>query len=311
MSFVHGHALLIGIGAYPLAEQLNAPQTAADAEFIAEVLPRPEYCAYPPGQVTSLVREQATRSQVLAALKQLSKQTNADSTVLLFYSGHGMYAADGTYYLTTSDTQIDSRGLVVKDTGVSQRELLRLVKSLPATRVLLIFNACHSGVLNPAVLGPESAPGVPPGSVPSIELTDALLGTGAGRVIISACREGQISYFDPQAMRTVFADLLGRTLQGQGIYTNKPIITVSQLYEALYDQVEAAVQKRWKAEQQPELTVSKGVGPITIAHYRRRRRPAILGTPSSSERLSSQHTIREVDPTSSVRALAALLHDDD
>jgi hypothetical protein len=174
----------------------------------------------------------------------------------------------------------------------------------------MIFNACHSGTLNPAVLGPESAAGAPQGSVPSAELTDALLGTGEGRIIISACREGQISYFDPQAARTVFTDTLGHTLQGEGIYTNKAVITVSQLYETLYEKVEMAVQKRWKAEQQPELTVSKGVGPIAIAQYRKRRKPAILAVSTVTEQVSKPPTIRKVGRAASTQALMRLLGPD-
>ena len=68
-----GNALAIGIGSYPHASVLDVPQTARDAELIAEVLRQPEHCAYPPGQVRVLTGAAATRAQILAELKRLAR----------------------------------------------------------------------------------------------------------------------------------------------------------------------------------------------------------------------------------------------
>jgi len=54
MPFSHGHALLIGTGSYAHAPQLNVPITAADASAVAAVLRDPQFCGYPPEQVTLL-----------------------------------------------------------------------------------------------------------------------------------------------------------------------------------------------------------------------------------------------------------------
>jgi uncharacterized caspase-like protein len=303
MSFDQGHALVIGIGSYPHAPQLDVPQTARDAELIAGVLREPERCAYPPSQVRVLTGADATRAQILAELKRLARQTTADSTVLLFYSGHGLYSPDGRYHLTTCDTQIDGAGLVAPETSISERELLRLMKRLPARRMLMIFNACHAGDLNPALLSGDAAPIGAHGAGLTAELADALLGTGEGRVIITACREDQKSYLDPRTDRTIFADMLGRALQGEGIFTNKPVITVLQLYDTLFELVERTVREQWRVAQEPELTVSKGVGAMAIAHYQPRRGPAVLSAPPESVFERQRGAVRVVEPSQSDAAL--------
>src|SRR5262245_41770279 len=108
MPFGQGHALLIGVGTYANKSGWTVPTTVADAKAVAAVLRNPQFCGYPEGQVTLLSNEQVTRHGVLAALDKLSAQASADSTVLLFYSGHGHFDGAGVYYLTTNDVQIDA-----------------------------------------------------------------------------------------------------------------------------------------------------------------------------------------------------------
>ncbi|MDZ4722057.1 MAG: caspase family protein [Roseiflexaceae bacterium] len=318
MSFTQGHALVIGVGSYPNASQLSVPLTAADAEQVAKILKLPEACAYPPEQVTLLTNETATRERILAELKRLARQTTAESTVLVFYSGHGLYSAAAQYHLTTHDSRLDANGFVVPETGIAQRELLKLIKRLPATRVLLIFNACHSGSINPAVLSIDETPTGGSGTNVSPELSAALLATGEGRVIITACKDEQKSYFDPQKSLTVFADILTRVLQGEDISTNKNVITVFQLYDVLYEKVEQTVQALWRVEQQPELTVSKGVGSMAVAFYQPKRRSVVLDITDPdgehqpdpivrSDQIRHQAAVRVVDPEASALAFTQLM----
>lgn len=67
MPFPPTHALLIGIGSYAHAPQLNVPITAADAVAVAAVLRDPHSCGYLPEQVTLLSPAAASRDGLLAA----------------------------------------------------------------------------------------------------------------------------------------------------------------------------------------------------------------------------------------------------
>ncbi|HEY3228927.1 MAG TPA: caspase family protein, partial [Roseiflexaceae bacterium] len=267
MSFDHGHALVIGVNNYPNVPGLNVAQTRADAEAVAAVLRYQQFCGYPESQVTLLVDIGATRGAILGALDALAGMVSDSDTVLLFYAGHGMYGADGAYYLSSSDVQIapvDGKSKVVGGTGVSEAELITKLRAIKAQRVLLIFNACHSGAVSPT-LGVEQQ--APAGRNPPNETTAALLATGAGRIIITACRAAQYSYIGTGAL-TLFTQALVSGLLGQGVSGRNGYISAFDLYTHIYTTVSETVKNDYRGIQEPELTILKGVGPFAVALYR-------------------------------------------
>src|SRR5690349_21200235 len=102
MPFPSAYALLVGVGTYQYVPYMNVPTTVADVQAVATVLRDPQHCGYPSDHVTLLADTAATRAGILEALDGLAAQAGEDATVTLFYSGHGHYGTDGTYYLTTS-----------------------------------------------------------------------------------------------------------------------------------------------------------------------------------------------------------------
>lgn len=295
MTFPQGHALIIGVGSYVHAPAMNVPVTVADAQALAAVVADPTSCGYPAEQVQLLSDPTATRDGVLAALDALGSKAVETDTVLVFYAGHGEYGDDG-YYLTTHDTRLQGRK-VVDGTGVRQAELIDRLRAIKAKRVLLIINACHAGELSP-VLGADEAPftGAPlPGNAAA-----ALLGTGEGRVIITACRDGQVSYIGPGPL-TLFTQALVDGLRGKGVASNRGYISVFDLYTHLYftldetvaKRVSAATRQRHGEKQEPELTVLKGVGPFAVALY---RGATTLGDFDTSAARPEGAAVREVNP---------------
>jgi hypothetical protein len=271
MAFTRGYALIIGVGSYRFAPHLNVPITVADAEAVAAVLRDPRFCSYPADQVTLLADGNATREGILAALADLAQRTTPDDTVLLFYSGHGEYSADGGYYLTTHDTRFDQGGGVT-GTALSQVDLIDALRKIKGQRVLVLVNACHAGELSP-ILG-AGQPAVVGQPFPQ-QTAAALLATGSGRIIITACREQQVSYIGPGPL-TIFAQALTDGLRGQGVSGRARFISAFDLYTHLYFAVREAVEQRvplalrqqYGLTQEPELTVLKGVGPFAVALFR-------------------------------------------
>lgn len=295
MSFVTAHALLIGIGTYAHTPQLNVPITAADASAVTAVLRDPHYCGYPPEQVTLLSDAAASRDGILTALDGLAARAGEGDTVFVFYAGHGEYGDDG-YYLTTQDTRLAGRKVAV-GTGLREAELIAKLRAIKAKRLLLIINACHSGEISPVLApGEEPLTGTP---LPP-QVSAALLGTGEGRVIISACRESQYSFIGPGPL-TLFTQALVDGLQGKGVSSNRGYISVFDLYTHLYfaideavpRKVSAAVRQRYGEKQEPELTILKGVGPFAVALY---RGATTLGDFEASSTLPEGTVVREVDP---------------
>jgi hypothetical protein len=295
MAFADAHALLIGVGSYANAPQLDLPIAAADARAVSAVLCDSAYCGYPAAQVALLSNATASRNGVLAALDALATRTSERDTVCIFYAGHGHYGDDG-YYLTTHDTQV-AAGKVVVGTGIREAELIDKLRAIRAKRLLLIVNACHAGELSPVLAaGDEPATGAP---LPA-QVTAALLGTGAGRVIISACREKQYSFVGPGPL-TLFTQALVAGLRGEGVSGHRGYISVFDLYTHLYFALEEAVQRhvlpiirqRYGEKQEPELTILKGVGPFAVALW---RGAATLGVFDESATPPAETAVREVNP---------------
>ncbi len=93
--FTPGHACVIGVGG-------DLPNTVDDAIGLAQILTDPERCAYPKGQVSLLTQESAKREDILAALDRLAQSTTPNSTVIIYFSGHGYQVASPmgeAYYL--------------------------------------------------------------------------------------------------------------------------------------------------------------------------------------------------------------------
>jgi hypothetical protein len=302
MLFSGGHALVIGVGSYTHDAGKNVPITVADAQEVASVLRDPQFCGYPEHQVNKLHDAAATREGILATLDALAANTTTDDTVFLFYSGHGNAGDDGHYYLTTNDTRWTS-SKVISGTGIRDGELLERLRLIPSKRMLLIFNACHAGSISPT-LG-EDTPFTGK-SLPD-QMASALLATGEGRIIITACRESQYSFIGT-GERTIFTQTLTDGLRGKGTSSHNGYISAFDLYLHVYHAVGEAVQKnipeylrkRYAQMQEPELTVLKGIGPFAVALY---RGASALGAGDAREQLPPKAAVRAVSHEESRAAL--------
>ena len=288
MPFTQGHALLIGVGTYQHEPRMNVPVTAADARAVADVLRDPAFCGYPDDQVKPLCNAAASREGILVALDALATRTGEGDTVFLFFCGHGEYGDDGDYYLTTYDTRLKDRK-VVSGSGLREREFIEKLRALKAKRLLLVVNACHSGEVAPT-LGESEAPYA---STPlPAQTAAALLATGEGRIIITACRENQLSHIGNGAL-TLFTEALVNGLRGGGSSSARGYLSAFDLYTHLYFAIEEGVREKYGARQEPELTVLKGVGPFAVSLF---KGATTLGQFDSASRPPEGTAVREVNP---------------
>ena len=100
--FTQGHACIIGVGA-------DLPNTLTDAQGLANLLTDPERCAYPKHQVHLLSETSATRSRIITTLETLAQTTTPESTVLIYFSGHGYQVLKPlkSYYLLPYGYRVD------------------------------------------------------------------------------------------------------------------------------------------------------------------------------------------------------------
>lgn len=295
MAFTQGQALIIGVGTHKYESRYDVPITVLDAQAVVDTLKDNRVCGYPAGQVNFLHNETATRAGILAALDEAAQRVRPDETLFFFYCGHGAMGTDGSYYLVSHDAKL-AGGRVAKDTGVSEKELIDGLRKIPAKRVLMIFNACFSGNISPTLAIDDVD--LETGGLPE-NTSNALLGTGEGRIIITASRETQKSYIGPGPL-TIFTQALVDGLKGRGGKSSGGYISAYGLYEYIYEEVSDAVKEKYQTAQEPELTVLKAVGPFAVALYRGAQD---LGTFDETEAAPDLPAVRQVRPEKAQRAL--------
>jgi WD40 repeat protein/uncharacterized caspase-like protein len=165
------YLFVIGVSKYANS-QYNLNYSVADATGIASQLKAEQEALnhYHPVEVISLLNEQATKENILLALKLLTgtakaslpkdkpadllkiKPAQPEDAVVFYFSGHG--TADGDrFFLIPHDlgyqgpkSSLDQTGLrTILDHSVSDLELEAALRPLDVDQLLLIIDACNSG----------------------------------------------------------------------------------------------------------------------------------------------------------------------
>lgn len=290
--FAQGRGLVIGVGEYQ-DERWRAPVTVRDAEAVFTALTDPQVGGYPASQVMRMYDERATRELVLAGLKRLAGAAQATDTAVIFFCGHGALGDDGQYYFATHDTVFTPSQKIQAGTGLSAPELLEQLRAIKAQKLLLIVNACFAGHLQATATLGAAADGL--GAPPSSTFNAEVLATGEGRVILSASRPSQYSYYPQQAEHTHFGQALLDGLRGKGVANSDGYVGLYELYTYIYKYVTTTVGKLGGA-QEPVITVLRGVGPFPVAHYPGAT-PSGLGAPHIQQQPTPGTAVEVVERT--------------
>ena len=212
--FDQGHALVVGVGA-------DLPNTVDDAIGLADVLRDPARCAYPPDQVHLLTDENAGREHILAALDTLSQSTNSQSTVIIYFSGHGYQVASPTgqfYYLLPYGYDLNR----LYQTAVSGAEFTGRLRAIPAQKLLVLLDCCHAGGV-----GEAKSPGLQLAKSPLPPEAQRLLAEGSGRVLIASSQGDELSFAGKPY--SAFTLALTETLCGVGVAKQDGYVRVADL----------------------------------------------------------------------------------
>ncbi|MEM7034021.1 MAG: caspase family protein [Chloroflexota bacterium] len=278
MPFDKGHALIIGVGSHKHHRKDNVPITVDDAKAVAALLTDESRCGYPEDQITLLHDEKATKENILGALDDLANNTKSEDMVFVFFCGHGIIdKVDEQYHLVSYDARIKSK-TGIKDTGVSEGEFLAKLNAITAEKVFVVFNTCHASGVTSDSLSVGEDDELETGT-PSNDTTAAILGTGEGRIVITACREAQKSWLVPEDKDlTFFGKALVSGLKGEGaVVDKKGFISAFNLYEHVYESVKDEAKQRKGQDQEPGITVVNGFGPFPVSLYRGNQDSLSLG----------------------------------
>jgi hypothetical protein len=221
----NAYGLVVGIAKYLHINALP-PTVAKDAKDVSELLTDPNHCAYSPDNVQLLTDDEATQAAFRAALARLAQSCNQESTVFIYLSSHGGRIESGPYageYILPVDTFYASDESLAK-TAISGAEFTEALQAIPARKVIVIFDCCHSGGVGQPKDGAASQLKTLP------ERYYDLLKGGKGRVILASSRSTEYSYVLPGTSNSLFTEHLLGGLRG-GIASEDGLIRIFDLFE--------------------------------------------------------------------------------
>jgi WD40 repeat protein len=220
-------ALLIANGRYqdPQLRRLRSP--TGDVEALRDVLGDPMIGDF---EVSSVVdhETQATRQAIEGffaggALRDL---------LLLYISGHGLLASDGSLYFATPSTRLD----LLLSTAVDSSFVARTMHDCRARSIVLILDCCHSGAFGQ---------GYEPKGPRSVDIEHRFDPNARGRVVLTASSRLEYAFedqnldsFEVSEPGSVFTRFLVHGLRtGEADLDGDGEVSVKELYEYVYQRV--------------------------------------------------------------------------
>jgi len=242
--FAQGHALVIGAG-----EDLQT--SLRDAAALAAFLKLPGRCAYPEGQVYLLAGPEATCTHVLSALDDLAQSAGAESTVVVYFSGHGCRVESpsrpAAFYLMPHGHDADD----LVSTCISGETFADKLAAIRSQRLVVLLDCCHAGA------APQAAD-------PDVRLSKAsvpLQGLSRECVLLASSRADETSYAGRS--HSEFTVALLEALAGAGAADKDGIVRVMDV--ALY--VSCEVPRRTEGKQHPVLKFRDLKDNFPLAYY--------------------------------------------
>ncbi|HMT93186.1 caspase family protein [uncultured Thiothrix sp.] len=231
-SLSKNYSLIIGISAYQHIKPLSASVTN-DANSIHALITSGSLGLYGSANVQYLTDAEATGAAIRAALNKLATECLTDSTVLIYFSGHGAQLLAGDQagaYLLPVDVRYGSDEELA-NTAISGKEFSEALRQLRSRRVLVIFDCCHSGGIGEtkSPYGTEVKAGLP-------DEYYKVLSKGWGRVIIASSRPNEVSYVYQGDKNSLFTKHLLEGLQGKALVTGH-YVRVFDLFSYLQPKV--------------------------------------------------------------------------
>ncbi len=235
----NAYAIVIGIEEY--RQKLPKADFADhDAMIMAKYLTK--VMGYPGENVVTLTGEHATKSDFQKYIeKWLPNNAEKDSSVFIYYSGHGAPNPNtGDAYLVPYDGDPS----FIEQTGYSLKRLYQNLNRLPAKEIIVVLDSCFSGAGGRSVLAKGARPLVM-NMDKQVLRSDriAILSASAGSQVSSTYEEkghGLFTYFFLKGIKAGNSEL-------------------GALYNYLKPQVERIARKTYNNEQTPQLIAPTGL----------------------------------------------------
>jgi len=238
------YAVVVGITTYQ-ESSLDLNYADKDAEAFAGFLKSPNCGNTPADQVALLVNQDATRANVLGAVRRFSEFANSNDVFILYYAGHATNnTLNNNLFLMTYDT--DPKNIF--STATSAGDIKSLLDGSLAKMTFWITDACNSGKIEPGkiIRGPKEQPSGADGFLKAIAATHS-----GGFVYLASSQSQETTQEGTQygGGHGIFTYYLLEGLKGKADDNHDGIITINEAY----DYVRLKVIKSSENSQHPVL----------------------------------------------------------
>ncbi|MFM9103955.1 MAG: caspase domain-containing protein, partial [Cyanobium sp.] len=222
---------------------------AADAQALVATLSRPGLLAGANlGTVKRIPDGEATRERLTAELQQMAKVVQPGDRFVLYLAGHGT-AIDGEFYFLTQELSSASEADVRRQ-ALSGSALRDLLKKIPASTNLLLFDTCSSGTYGSAAQQDLKA------SVKRVEVLD-------GRLMLAAAGDRRMALESPFSQRGIFTTVVIDGLLGKADFSNDRVVKATELLNYVVETVPEITAREFQGVRQEPYASSQGNFPLT------------------------------------------------
>ncbi len=200
-------AVVVGVARYVHMPVLK--YTDDDAYHIYAFLKSPEGGALPDDQIRVLIDEDATRTNIMSAMRQTFLKADENDVVLLYFSGHGLQG---------SFLPVDFDGYNNK---LLHDEVQSLFSESKAKHKICFADACHSGTLTAMKT---------PGNILT-NYYDAFSGSRGGTALLLSSKGDEFSLEDQGLRQGIYSHFLIRGLKGEADKNKNKIVTIQELFD--------------------------------------------------------------------------------
>lgn len=207
----NAYALVIGIGDPHL-------DTGMDVRAVYDILIDETLSCYKKENVILVSGENSTREDIFNGFNKLQEITDKNSSIFLYYSGHGGYY-DGHYFIQAYGIYDGISGEELKEKWVTDEEIKAKLNELTSKRLIFFLDCCHAAGLTQGFtrLSGTSVNAKSGVVIDKEEIRDGLgqkIDNERGVSIVSSCREDQQS-FQPEGYNSFFTQSLIEALKGE------------------------------------------------------------------------------------------------
>jgi tetratricopeptide (TPR) repeat protein len=240
----NAYAIVIGIEQY--RQKLPKADFAVnDALTVANYLSK--VMGYPEQNIITLTGEHAAKSDLEKYFeKWLWNNVEKDSTVFVYFSGHGApNPKTGDAYLVPYDGDPS----FIEQTGYSLKRLYESLNKLQAKEIIVALDSCFSGAGGRSVLAKGARP-----LVMNLR-SDVVL--SKNMTVLSASSSDQTSSTYDEKGHGLFTYFMLKGIKNEDVVRPDGSIKMDDLFDYIKPQVERIARKQYNNEQTPQLIGAK------------------------------------------------------